>query len=99
MGGLPDIHPFSIFNKYFYMESGTANMPIYLWKKDNKGLLVELYLNDKESGPRGRVYELLFSDEYNFDLNKQLRNVVGYNNLDDLYSAMVRCIQEELNKL
>lgn len=95
---LPNDHPFSQFNDYFYMESGTAHMPIYLWKKGDNGILIELYLNDKESGPRGRIYSLIFEDEYNFKLDRNIRNVLG-ENLDDLYSKMRTNINKELEKL
>jgi len=99
MMGLPESHPFYVFNEYLYMESGTPKLPIYLWKKGNKGILVELHLNDKESGPRGKVYELSYDDEYYFELGKLLRNVVGYSNIDDLLNALAEIIQKELKKL
>lgn len=98
MQKLPEFHPFAVFNEYYYMESGTSQMPIYLWKKGDKGILVELYLNDKESGPRGRIYSLKFSGEYYFDLDKHLNSVFG-SNLDDLYSKMVKAIQKEIDKI
>lgn len=95
---LPNDHPFAVFNEYFYMESGTPKMPIFLWKKGNKGILVELYLNDRENGPRGRIYSLKFDDEYYFNLDKALKNVTG-GNLDDLYSLMIKNIRSELDKI
>lgn len=98
MAKLPKDHPFSEFNEYYYMESGTPNMPIYLWKKGDRGILVELYLNDKENGPRGRIYSLKFDGEYNFDLDKSLKDILGIT-LDGLYLKMVKNIRQEIEKL
>ena len=95
---LPNDHPFAVFNEYYYMESGTSKMPIYLWKKGDKGILVELYMNDLISGPRGRIYSLNFDGDYYFNLDKNLRNIIG-STTDDLYDKMVQNIRLELDKL
>lgn len=94
---LPLDHPFSEFNNYLYMESGTPKLPIYIWKKGNKGILVELHLNDKENGPRGRIFSMKFYDEYNFDLEKCLGDVIRPT-LDELYSGLADIIRRRLNQ-
>lgn len=97
---LPKDHPFAEFNEYFYIESGSARMrmPIFVWKKENRGLLVELYLNDRENGPRARFYTLIFEDEYLFNLDRNIRNVTR-NTEEELYSAVAESIREVLATL
>lgn len=97
---LPSDHPFAEFNEYFYMESGSPKMrmPIYIWKKGNKGLLVELYLNDRESGPRARIYTLIFDDDYLFNLDRNVRNI-NKRNEDELYLLTAKNIKEVLASL
>lgn len=95
---LPSDHPFAAFNDYFYLESGSKPMPIYIWKKGNEGVLVELYLNDFINGPRARVYSVLFDDEYYFELNKNIRNITR-KATDDLLEATAEYVKGVLNSL
>ena len=98
---LPKDHPFSEFNEWFYLESGSPfiRMPIYIWKKGSNGILVEMYLNDRENGPNARVYSLLFGTEYDFNLGKTLHNRIIRKTDDELYSAVYEVVKEELGKL
>lgn len=73
-------------------------MPIYIWKKGNKGLLVELYLNDRESGPRARIYTLIFDDDYLFNLDRNVRNI-NKKTEDELYLTVAKSIKEVLESL
>ena len=73
----PDTHPFSEFNRYFYLESGTINMPIYIFKFDDKGAMIQLHFYDKINGPHGRLYGMTFQDEYNFELSGKILDIEG----------------------
>ena len=97
---LPKDHPFAEFNEYYYLESGSIKMrmPIYIWKKGDKGLLVELYLNDTINGPRARFYTLIFENEYVFDLDRNIREITRKTE-DELYLAVKNGVREVLNRL
>ena len=73
----PDTHPFSEFNRYFYLESGSVNMPIYIFKFDNKGAMIQLHFYDRMNGPHGRIYGMSFQDDYNFELTGKCREFEG----------------------
>lgn len=96
---LPLDHPFSQFNEFLYMESGTPKIPIYIWKKGNKGILLELYLNDHINGPRGRLFLMNFEDEYNFSIVKAMGQDISRPRLDELYKTMTDILNREFEKL
>lgn len=97
---LPIDHPFARFNEYLYMESGSQRlcMPIYIWKKGSKGILVELYLNDRINGPRARLYTLIFEDEYLFKLDRNIKNINNHSD-EDFYPFVAESIKEALDNL
>lgn len=93
--GLPKDHPLAGFNDYFYLESGMGNMPIYIFKFGEKGILVELHLNEKGSDPRARLYSLDFENDYDFKIHGLLKTVIE-GNFDKLYNGIVEALNEEV---
>ena len=73
---LPLDHPFARFNRYFYLQSGTHKMPIYIFKFDEDGVLIEMHFDDKENGPRGRLYSLAFDGEYDFKITQKCSQLI-----------------------
>ena len=94
---LPKDNPLSKFNEYFYLDSGTGKMPIYIFKFGNKGILFELHLNDKESGPRGKVFTVTFENDYDFKLNDAYKSFVR-RTIPELYFEAYRLLELEAAK-
>ena len=68
-------------------------------KKGNKGILLELYLNDHINGPRGRFFLMNFEDEYNFSIVKIMGQDISRPRLDELYNTLTDVLKKELEKL
>ena len=93
---LPKENPLSKYNDFFYMESGMGNMPIYIFKFGQRGFLVEMHLNEKgANGQRAKVYSLIFNDEYDFQIDKQLKQVIR-STFDSLYEGICEIIDGAL---
>ena len=75
----PNDHPLSEFNKYLYLDSGDSgaakNMPIYIFKKDNIGVLVELHIPSREfrkvNTPKATLFKVDFINDYDWKLGKK----------------------------
>ena len=94
---LPPDHPFYKFKQYFYLESGNHNMPIYIFKFGEDGILIELFLNDKVNGPRGRLYKVKFNNEYDFNLVKSYKQIIR-KTVEELYFSIANIINSEVIK-
>ena len=70
-------------------------MPIYIfrWNKEH-GTLVELFLNDKDSGPRGRVYAVKFESDHYWELDKGSRKIIRQT-YDELYDSICHILDAE----
>lgn len=91
----PKVHPFENLKPYLYMEAGTPNLPIYMFKFGNEGILIELHLNDKINGPSCRFYKIAFSDEYNFELVSSYKDI-SRDTTDQLYETINKILESEV---
>ena len=95
MNEFPDNHPFAIFNKNVYLVSGSVKMgmPIYIFRFDHLGILVEVHLNDKINGPHCRLYELKFGTRFDFDYDivKSFADIY-HATIDGMYEKAARQI-------
>lgn len=70
-------------------------MPIYIFKwDDTHGTLVELFLNDKDSGPRGRAYSVTFVTDQYWELDKNTNDIVR-DSLSELYRTFCNILDTE----
>ncbi len=72
----PDDHPLKKFEKYYYLESGTRNIQVYIFRfTQNRGVIVWFVINDKDNGPHASICELIFTDDYNFNLIGKAKDI------------------------
>ncbi len=95
MKDFPNDHPFSIYNKNLYIDSGTWEMPIYIFKFGNKGVLVECHLNDTINGPHCRLYDVDFPDDYDFKLVRTFTELFA-SSTNDLFLKAVAAIERRI---
>lgn len=94
---LPKDHPLALFNDFFYLESGMGNMPIYIFRFGERGILIELHLNEKGSDPRAKLYSLKFDNEYDFKIDRLIKTVVR-ESFDSLYDGIKEILAGEARK-
>ena len=93
---IPQDHPFRRYMKYYYLDSGSQMMPIFLFRWDEiHGTLIELFLNDKDSGPRGRAYSVKFETDQYWELNKGSRDIIR-KTYDELYDSFCHILDAEV---
>ena len=96
MNYFPEDHPLSEFNDYLYLESGTYEMPIYIFKKDNVGILAHYYLpKNKVNIPRVTVYLVNFFNDYDWVLDRKTR-VIENQNILELNDTLANYIRSNL---
>lgn len=92
---LPNDHPLAGYNNYFYLKSGTYSMPIYIFKFEKDGVLIELRLNDKQNGPSAKMYSLIFEDEYDFKIAKSMPTIQRRTE-EELYTTLNNILNMEV---
>ena len=94
---LPKDHPLALFNDFFYLESGMGNMPIYIFRFGERGILIELHLNEKGSDPREKLYSLKFENDYDFKIDRLIKTVIR-GSFDSLYDGIKEILAGEVRK-
>lgn len=94
---LPKDHPLALFNDFFYLESGMGNMPIYIFRFGERGILIELHLNEKGSDPRAKLYSLKFENDYDFKIDRLIKTVIR-GSFDSLYDGIKEILAGEVRK-
>lgn len=94
---LPNDHPLAQFNKYLYLESGTPQMPIYIYKfTETYGVMIGLILNDKVGGFRAKLYPLTFVSDMDWKFRDGYRQIEG-SSYHDLFQTIRLKLEIEVN--